>query len=156
MDAWTCIELHCWGRTLSLGNSNLLWCAVCITAFCSWRKHYLYYPGQSAYPSSALERDTISFFQVWVLYKHPLKDSPEKVSISNLLTINVETRGAPGWLSRLSIWFQLRSWSHGLWVRAPSPVSGSVLTARNLEPASNSVSLSLCTSPTHALFLSQK
>ena len=27
--------------------------------------------------------------------------------------------GAPGWLSRLSIWLQLRSWSHSLWVRAP-------------------------------------
>ena len=28
-------------------------------------------------------------------------------------------RGAPGWLHRLSIWLPLRSWSHGLWVRAP-------------------------------------
>ena len=27
--------------------------------------------------------------------------------------------GAPGWLSRLSGRLRLRSWSHGLWVRAP-------------------------------------
>ena len=35
-----------------------------------------------------------------------------------------------------------------------SPASGSVLTARSLEPASDSVSPSLCLSPTHALSLS--
>ena len=35
-----------------------------------------------------------------------------------------------------------------------SPVSGSVLTARSLEPASESVSPSLCPSPARALFLS--
>ena len=35
-----------------------------------------------------------------------------------------------------------------------SPASGSVLTARSLEPASDSVSPSLCPSPTHALSLS--
>ena len=27
--------------------------------------------------------------------------------------------GVPGWLSRLSFRLRLRSWSHGLWVRAP-------------------------------------
>ena len=27
--------------------------------------------------------------------------------------------GVPGWLSQLSIRFQLRSWSHGSWVQAP-------------------------------------
>ena len=27
--------------------------------------------------------------------------------------------GAPGWLSRVSVWLRLRSWSHGPWVRAP-------------------------------------
>ena len=36
-----------------------------------------------------------------------------------------------------------------------SPASGSVLTAQGLEPASDSVSLSLCPSPTHVLSLSQ-
>ena len=35
-----------------------------------------------------------------------------------------------------------------------SPVLGSVLTAQNLEPASDSVSPSLCPSPAHALSLS--
>ena len=28
--------------------------------------------------------------------------------------------GAPGWLSRLSLRLQLRSWCHGSWVQAPS------------------------------------
>ena len=28
-------------------------------------------------------------------------------------------QGAPGWLSRLGIWLQLRSWSHSSWARAP-------------------------------------
>ena len=37
-----------------------------------------------------------------------------------------------------------------------SPASGSMLTARSPEPASDSVSPSLRPSPTHALFLSQK
>ena len=35
-----------------------------------------------------------------------------------------------------------------------SPESGSVLTAQSLEPASDSVSLSLCPSPAHALSVS--
>ena len=35
-----------------------------------------------------------------------------------------------------------------------SPMSGSVLTTRSLEPASDSVSPSLCPFPTHALSLS--
>ena len=37
-----------------------------------------------------------------------------------------------------------------------SPKSGSVLTAQSLKPASDSVSLSLCPSPAHALSLSFK
>ena len=35
-----------------------------------------------------------------------------------------------------------------------SPASGSVLTAQSLEPASDSVSLSLCPFPAHAVSLS--
>ena len=46
------------------------------------------------------------------------------------------------------------------WFESSSPASGSVLTARSLKPASDSVSLSLCPSPTHvrslSLSLSQK
>ena len=37
-----------------------------------------------------------------------------------------------------------------------SPTPGSVLTAQSLEPASDSVSPSLCLSPVHALCLSQE
>ena len=36
-----------------------------------------------------------------------------------------------------------------------SPASGSVLTAQSLDAASDSVSLSLCPSPTHVLSLSK-
>ena len=40
----------------------------------------------------ALEGDNICCFQSYLLYKHPLKDSLEKISGSNLPTINEETR----------------------------------------------------------------
>ena len=30
-----------------------------------------------------------------------------------------EITGVPEWLSQLSVWLQLRSWPHGLWVQAP-------------------------------------
>ena len=33
--------------------------------------------------------------------------------------IRISPLGVPGWLSRLSIWLQLRSWFHSLWVQAP-------------------------------------
>ena len=39
------------------------------------------------------------------------------------------------------------------WLTSSSPASGSVLTAQSLEPASDSVSPSLCPSPIHALSL---
>ena len=42
------------------------------------------------------------------------------------------------------------------WFVGSSPVSGSVLTAQSLDPALDSVSLSLCSSPTHAQSLSLK
>ena len=38
--------------------------------------------------------------------------------------------------------------------KGSGPSSGSALTAQSLEPASDSVSLCLCPSPTHALSLS--
>ena len=60
--------------------------------------------------------------------------------------------GVPGWLSRLSFRLPLRSWSHGLWVRAPCP-----LCADSSEPGACfgfCVSLSLCPSPIRALSLS--
>ena len=33
--------------------------------------------------------------------------------------LKLKILGAPGWLSQLGVWLWLRSWSHGLWVRAP-------------------------------------
>ena len=42
------------------------------------------------------------------------------------------------------------------WFMSSSPASGSVLTAWSLEPASDSVSLSLCPSPACAVSPSQK
>ena len=40
--------------------------------------------------------------------------------------------GAPGWHSRVSVWLQLRSWSHGLWVWASHQVLGWQLRAWKL------------------------
>ena len=42
--------------------------------------------------------------------------------------------GAPGWLSQLSVRLQLRSRSHGLWVRAPRRALGWWLRAWSLLP----------------------
>ena len=62
--------------------------------------------------------------------------------------------GAPGWLSQLSVWLWLRSWSHGLWVKA---LHWALCWQLSLESASDSVSLSLCSSPLSlCLCLSQK
>ena len=64
-------------------------------------------------------------------------------------------KGAPGWLSRLSVRLQLRSWSHSLWVRAPRRALCWQLRAWSLEPASDSVSPSLSAPPLLAFCLSQ-
>ena len=56
--------------------------------------------------------------------------TPQRTSIQNNLcsplmyTLHLalpqkNSRGAPGWLRRLSVRLQPRSWSHGPWVRAP-------------------------------------
>ena len=42
----------------------------------------------------------------------------------------ISSMGAPEWLSWLSVWLRLRSWSHGSWVRALA--SGSPLSAQSL------------------------
>ena len=63
-----------------------------------------------------------------------------------ILLYKIEWVGAPGWLSWLNVPLRLQSWSQFVGL---SPVSGSVLTAQSLEPVSDSVSLSLCPSPTH-------
>ena len=66
--------------------------------------------------------------------------------------LEMENLGAPGWLSCLSSTMAqvMISQLVGL-----SPTLGSELTAWSLEPASDSVSPSLCPSPTHTLSLSQ-
>ena len=59
--------------------------------------------------------------------------------------------GAPGWLSQLGIRLTSAQVMISQFVGS-SPTSGSVLTAQSLEPASDSVSPSLCPSPARALF----
>ena len=58
--------------------------------------------------------------------------------------------GVPWWLSRLSIWLYFSS-GHDLTVMRSSPTLGSVLS---VEPAWDSLSLPLCTSPLYSLSLS--
>ena len=60
---------------------------------------------------------------------------------------------APGWLSQLGIWLQLRSWSCSLWVQAPRWALCWQLRAWSLLRIM-CLSLSLCPSPAHALSLS--
>ena len=59
--------------------------------------------------------------------------------------------GAPGWLSRLSVQLQLRSWSCSLWVRAPRQALCWKLGAWSCFGFC--VSLSLCSSLPHTLSL---
>ena len=59
-------------------------------------------------------------------------------------------RGAPGWLSRLSIWLWFRSWSHGSWVWAPHRA----LCCQHGARFGSSVPLSLCPFPAGSLSLS--
>ena len=42
-----------------------------------------------------------------------------KYETSRLKDLRIIRFGAPGWLSRLSVWLRLRSWSRGPWVRVP-------------------------------------
>ena len=62
-----------------------------------------------------------------------------------------QERGVPGWLSRLSS--RLRRRSRFSRFMGSGSASDSVLTARSLESASDSVFPSPCPSPTHALTL---
>ena len=55
--------------------------------------------------------------------------------------------GVPGWLSRLSVRLQLRSWSHGLWFEPHFR-----LCADSSEPASDSVPPSLSAPPPLAVW----
>ena len=113
-------------------------------------------PGQDAeYSGTALCLDLvlIHFWRLRVSWWHHtffVAQDSVFLSISPLLASKVAKGGAPGWLSRLSVRLQLRSWSHGLWVQALHQALCWLL-AQSLEPASDSVSFSLCPSPAHAL-----
>ena len=61
--------------------------------------------------------------------------------------------GVLGWLSQLSIQLLVLVQVVISWFMGLSPTSGSVLTARSLEPASDAVSPSLCASPLLTLCL---
>ena len=64
-----------------------------------------------------------------------------RVSLKSKKKKKKKKMGAPGWPSRLSIRLWLRSWSHGLWVRALRRAL--CWQVGSLEPASDSVSPSL-------------
>ena len=56
-------------------------------------------------------------FVSYILLPSPLGPSVKY----NCMIIHKEwLTGVPGWLSRLSVWLQLRSWSHGSWVHTSS------------------------------------
>ena len=59
------------------------------------------------------------------------KDKPRATVPSNIL-LEVSVYWVPGWLSWLSIWLWLRSWSRDLWVQAPRPALCWQLRAWNL------------------------
>ena len=79
----------------------------------------------------------------------------KKCNFISASKINVKKnffKGAPGWLSQLSVLTSAQVMiSRSV---SSSPASGSVLTAQSLEPVSDSVSLSLWPSPVHVLSLS--
>ena len=72
-----------------------------------------------------------------------LKEVNEKIYLNN---IKAQWMGAPGWLSQLSFWLQLRSWSHGLWVQAPHQA-----LCGQPEPAWDCLSPSLSAPPLRSL-----
>ena len=68
--------------------------------------------------------------------------------------LKLHANRAPGWLSWLSVWLWLKSWSHGLWIQA-SPVWGSGADSSELGACFGfCVSLSRWPSPAHDLSLS--
>ena len=53
----------------------------------------------------------------WITIDDVLK-SDEVIPLPLFLIFKIALAGAPGWLSQLSGWLWLRSWSHGPWVQA--------------------------------------
>ena len=67
---------------------------------------------------------------------------------------NIKIRaGAPGWLSCLSVWLWLRSWSHSLWVWVPHRALSWQLRTRSLLQI---LCLPLSAFPVHTVTLSLK
>ena len=64
----------------------------------------------------------------WFMSLSPASDSavsfrswlPLSLSLCPLSLSKIDILGAPGWLSRLNVWLQLRSCSPDSWVRVPS------------------------------------
>ena len=66
------------------------------------------------------------------------------MKVNHQLGIKTWICGAPGWLSQLSVWLQLRSWSHSSCVRAPHRA---LCSSSEPGAASDSVSPSLSAPP---------
>ena len=73
------------------------------------------------------------------------------VEIGREQTFRNTNIGAPGWLSKLSIQLQLRSWSHGSWVRDTRWALCWQLRAWSCFGFCVLLSVSLCPSPVRAL-----
>ena len=71
---------------------------------------------------------------------------------------NMPQIGAPGWLSRLGVQLLMSAQVVISQFVGSSPMSGSVLTAQSMEPASDVMSLPLFPSPAdaHSHFVSQQ
>ena len=88
--------------------------------------------------------------------KGQINDNKQESKIKYTYPVCVKKKnhiiGATGWLSQLSIWLWLRSWSRSLWVWAPHQALCWQLRAWSL-PRILCLPLSLCPSPAFALFL---
>ena len=92
---------------------------------------------------AGLEKKSSTHRAIFVFSSDSRQGAP--FQISSLTFPFFKKEGAPGWPRRLSIPLGLRS---GSWrFVGSSPALGSGLTARSLEPVSDSVSPSLCAPP---------
>ena len=98
--------------------------------------------------SSSPRRALCWQFRAWSLFQILCLPLSLPLPYSHAVS-KINKRGAPGWLSRLSVRLQFRSWSHGSWVRAPRQA-----LCWQLRPWSLFQMLCLCPSPTCALPLS--
>ena len=79
------------------------------------------------YPCGRREWETVHYLKVIAL--------SSDFNLDKNSQIIKEIFRAPGWLSRLSLWLQLRSWSRGLWVWALSLALCWQLRAWSLLPS---------------------